>query len=76
MRSITTRRASDPRRGDSYLGLELLHSSESHSAGDLFTDDVVGLDELGRHAEEGSLEIGLIGDDPPLEVSLCPRVTT
>ena len=59
------RRASDPRRGDSYLGLELLHGSESHSAGDLFTDDVVGLDELGRHAEEGGLEVGLIGDDTP-----------
>ena len=76
MRSITTRRASDPRRGDSYLGLELLHSSESHSTGDLFTDDVVGLDELGWHTEEGSLEVGLIGDDTPLEVSRCPRVTT
>ena len=76
MCSITTRRARDPRRGDSYLGLELLHSSKSHSAGDLFTDDVVGLDELGWHAEEGGLEVGLIGDDTPLEVSRCPRVTT
>lgn len=76
MCSITTRRASDPRRGDSYLSLELLHSSKSHSAGDLFTDDVIGLDELGWYAEEGGLEVGLIGDDPPLEVSRCPRVTT
>ena len=69
MGSITARGSCYSSCGYGYFGLQLLHRSECHSTGDLFADDVIGVDELGGDTEERGLKLGLISDDSSLEVA-------
>ena len=69
MGGITARGSCYSSRGYGYFRLQLIHRSECHSAGDLFADDVIGVDELGGDTEERGLKLGLISYDSPLEVA-------